>query len=184
MSDKYLNKQELFINSKYFCFCDEYIKSGKDAIELHAKVTIDSNIPVFQSSMDIQYQAVQAKCPYCGNELIPVDNKIFDQVKKLNEKGYKTKFSCEGHDFDDSAYIWFEGPKFINDKYRNIEGWYFDKPFILNNGSDNYAYIIRPICGLAFTSYFNYKGIKFEDEKRKYLNSLDIWIDSLPNIKE
>ena len=57
-------------------------------------------------------------CPYCFNNitkcdcnnyieyLIRIDRNIQEHIRILNDKGYKTRFCCEGH--DTYIYIRFE----------------------------------------------------------------------------
>lgn len=43
-----------------------------------------------------------------NGKLYTVDELIYPTIKKLNEKGYKTKFSCQGNKHGDNGYIAFD----------------------------------------------------------------------------
>jgi len=53
-------------------------------------------------------------CPHCYNEFVwkgsPLDSNLTEAIATLNRKGYKTLFSCEGHNKKDIPYIYFRYP--------------------------------------------------------------------------
>lgn len=71
------------------------------------------------------------KCtqPECGGDIVEIDDLIYDTVRILNEKGYKTKFCCSGHTvpylniYEEDVYIVFENNIFESEDVVSL----FDK---------------------------------------------------------
>lgn len=129
-------------------------------------------------------------------EAADVDDDLKDTIKILNEKGYKTKYSCSGHP---SARLKSDG---LRDgiKYGKVystarivfsevyefpnvpSGW---KRKILNDEKDKQKtvtaiYVKSPVFNIM-------KGLpkeQFSKWKAKYMNSLRTWAKSLPNKKD
>lgn len=111
-------------------------------------------------------------CPYCFYQinkcickvyppyaLIQIDEGIQEIVRELNRKGYKTKYSCEGHfDYSYNIYIKF------------YEKYNFPK---LPKGFTKSDFVIEHIM----TETDNED--KFNQEKKEYLSLLKEWVKSL-----
>lgn len=75
---------------------------------------------------------VPVKCEHCGSKhTILLDEKIGQIVAKLNEKGYKTRFSCDGEIESDKSvtlpYIAFKTDTTPVDIFYNLpDGWILD----------------------------------------------------------
>lgn len=118
------------------------------------------------------YQLPDCKCyKFIAPTLIEVDEKIQYAVRVLNQKGWKTRYSCEGHfDEDDQVgqiYIAFDKDVKLPSA---PEGWHIELgPLLLD---------IECRCG---------KGLKetektqeqFNEEKEKALKHLNYWVDNL-----
>ena len=116
-------------------------------------------------------------CPYCWNRLnkctcktfppyhlVFVDENIQDHVRILNEKGYKTTGSCEGH-MSVCLYTYLSFPRD-----------YFDSSTV----PDGFSYNDKKrsvICGYPN----NITKEKFEELKKEKLATLLEWCNSLPN---
>ena len=90
-----------------------YVCSECDSV--NHKINIGGNYSVYLScnslskkeKMDILYKAnsnfnfdkLRLMCPKCNKKTIhyALDKNIVDIIKALHEKGYKTNYSCEGH---------------------------------------------------------------------------------------
>lgn len=87
-----------------------------------------SDCPELWVGSNIHYSV--PKCKFCGREevdLIQIDVNIVESISKLNKKGFKTKFCCEGHaDEATNGYILFEDTSIM--EYLNTLPltWYFD----------------------------------------------------------
>ena len=129
-------------------------------------------------SMNLSYHI---KCPRCGyvfdwNDQ-PLDPNIAESIARLNIKGYKTLFSCEGHSNHDYAYIYF---RYHNQrhvlKYIPIE-----EPWYQRINSDNifmlepYGLKIKQKNSTAFCIEAD-KNSKLEDR----VKALDRWVRRLP----
>lgn len=116
---------------------------------------------------DCFYQLPECTCE-CGNfTLIQIDEALQYAVRALNEKGWFTKYCCEGHikegDKKESSYIYFE------DRYFPPSiptGWKKEK-----NGI--YAYY-------KSGSKFPEKRLKqLAEQKAQAIQALNEWADSL-----
>lgn len=182
MNNEMYSKTEKF-DLEYMCFCDDMLKhyeENNEPYHVKGEVKIDLNVPI--GYVDIQYSLSKSiyKCPFCGSELIPVDKNIWEPVAKLNAKGYKTAFSCEGHSFEDSSYILFDF-SFNDDTVKKIghpDKWFID------NGFFNGRAVIRPLYFYCCEEYFTKQGITFEEVKKESIDNLNKWIDNLPNFSE
>lgn len=126
----------------------------------------------------------EAVCPVCGFEgrieyalpgsfaLIDID--IAETISLLNTKGYATKYSCQGHDDEESsgiAYIYFDnGPRFLRDFPKE---WFVDERMqALIHGKN--AYVIRERYREEDGKYIPLF------KKREVLESIFNWASSLP----
>lgn len=101
---------------------------------------------------------IDAMPPYT---LVWIDKAIQDHVRILNEKGYYTKFCCEGHDENDYADIMFK--KYCEPKTNDLpDGFKYNKKY---NRIESAKY--KDLDG-------GYKA------KEKYLNTLLKWCNELP----
>ncbi len=116
-------------------------------------------------------------CPYCFNQvnkctckeyppytLIQIDEGIQKTIRELNKKGYKTRFSCEGHyDYTYNIYI----------RFWKIYEFNLPEGFIKQDG---------------FTIEHKIKELnneeKFNQEKEKYLDVLEKWVETLEPVEE
>ena len=120
------------------------------------------------------------KCPSvdCGNiQVVEIDDMILPVIKRLNEKGYRTTFTCSGHSYEKNAntYISFDVktvPSII------------PKDFILEDEeyykANNWEFLNNQICIRKW-----YKDINKEDLPKEILKTmLDLieWVEELPVI--
>jgi len=111
-------------------------------------------------------------CPFCFNQinkciceiyppytLILIDENMQEVIKKLNEKGYKTRYSCESHyEYTYNIYIKF---------------W---RRYIFKNLPEGFIYKDNTIEHIIK----NFKNEKdFNQEKEKYLDILKEWVNKL-----
>jgi hypothetical protein len=69
------------------------------------------------------------------NCLIPLDMRIANIVSEFNKKGYRTRFSCEGHWRDDPRYDVGDLPAIVFEEYPGLKiKWALDE---FNRGHDN-----------------------------------------------
>ena len=93
---------------------------------------------------------------------IEIDSKLAFQISVLNKKGYKTKFCCSGHAYEEfvTTYIYFE------DKIDSCpEDWYLDL--------DDDGYIIR---GNRNDNWVKLDFVTRENILTKYNNNLLKWV--------
>ncbi len=86
---------------KYFMcdHCYSYIKGNYNASI--SFMSID-NLHIYNNTDNV----VSIKCPYCEErEMFEIDPYMINPIKALNQKGYYTRFCCEGHVF----------PKYVDD---------------------------------------------------------------------
>lgn len=77
-------------------------------------------------TMNIQ---VDGFCDECGEyieEFLTIDGDIAETISLLNQKGYKTLFSCSGHPNSTSAYIYFRNSRYLNYIKSIPENWKID----------------------------------------------------------
>lgn len=93
------------------CFQLKFAKSNT-SVDINIFDDTAPNFISFEPTVNIRYFA--KKCPFCNTadaEFIKLDPHIANVVTSLNQKGYFTMFSCEGHMMDNtckSTYIIFE----------------------------------------------------------------------------
>lgn len=152
-----------------------------------ATVNINSNISFdrdeFQTGFTSMY--FHLKCVACENLMVLIEKEIFNSIIMLNEKGYITSHSCEGHSFDETAYIMFDKTvsKIITG-HNPPNGWYYDIMFV-TDGNENWiepVSILRPLYFLVDKKYFEIKGISFEEVNKKAISSLESFVEKLPGI--
>lgn len=116
-------------------------------------------------------------CKNCGeeNKFITLDYGIAYQISNLNKKGYKTKFCCEGHMYDDEnvtyekdkstadGYIYFETKDILKYTHTLPLEWSLDLQWLKENKT-----MIR----------MNYEN------KIEGLRSIEEWIYTLPEINK
>ncbi len=72
-------------------------------------------------------------CPHigCGGEVVWIDELLVPTIVKLNQKGYKTKYSCSGHSYQNNpnCYIMFANKPPTVPKGFKDEGKLFRKIF-------------------------------------------------------
>lgn len=169
-------KHELNFHNKLYC------PNCKHNSDIKITGTIDVEIPFGKIKIidNALRQALYCICPNCKeSEMMILDKDIFDQVLLLNKKGYETLFSCEGHSMWDSGYIVFKDKTILNKikkEYGCPEEWYMDN--LIPKGDPD---TIRTLNHFIHEKYYEIKGITFEMLKKKYLNTLDEWVKSLPD---
>jgi hypothetical protein len=138
---------------------------------------IDLNVK--NHNLEYPYIFVSMYCTNCESEgnVFEVDENIIDSIALLNKKGYTTRYSCGGHEYeDDSAgYIQFESSMKNKEIFTTLpESWILED---LTNKKDIYkSYIIRQKDKLSkhFTN----------EQLLKVNNELYDWVVSLPNIRK
>ena len=143
----------------------------------------DDTHGVFEAeiTMNLSYHI---KCPRCGNIFDwvdhPLDPNITESLARLNFKGYKTLFSCEGHSNHDWAYIYFRYPN-----QRHVLKYIpIGKPWYLRKHDDNefslepYNIMIKQKNSTSFCIEAD-KDSKLSDR----IEALDTWVRRLPMCK-
>ena len=129
-------------------------------------------------------QPIDMACKSCGSiNTTILDDKIAVLVSKLNAKGYKTKYSCEGHAsiISDGGYN-YSLPYVSFDESIPIlifntlpEGWHV-------SWSD---FNRRPKFGLNAAIYYRNENAESSEERIDFdVDSIINWADSLPDNKE
>lgn len=128
----------------------------------------DSKYTTMKKSNAAMYEYI---CPLasCGGTCVEIDENIIEPIRMLNNKGYRTKFSCAGHVFSkESAYVAFDQYLYPENYLDLPKGWKADK-FV---GWGNY--IIR----YEIKGDLNSKE-RFLDQFNAMKNLMD-WAESLP----
>jgi hypothetical protein len=144
---------------------------------LHCRI---KGIPVGYSN-DIQY------CKICGNESIELDDNIADLIMILNNKGYKTIHSCEGHFYSNGENSYLNGGYLtIEDLNKDIEEVLSFLPDTIGNFELYYEIILGPrsIIDRTIINKFvlRFKHVVFDPggiigvEDRRRLTENDFWI--------
>ena len=157
-------------------YCPE---CGKDYFE---KIVVD-----FKSTSDrINFSSYTwYKCD-CGADAYEIDSRLLSVIVKLNKLGFKTTFCCEGHDFEEAAYIAFEHGIDLSD-IGLPHMWVSDKSKMteqyVEGGLEDIKIVENEIIR---TDMFNCPDIlrkiynnNFDIFKNLYLNSLYVWVDQL-----
>ena len=107
------------------------------------------------------------RCNKCHDDMIELDPNISNAIIKLNDKGYETKYCCEGYhnDIEVFPYIWFEKP-IENEVYK----YQLEYPWQLD---DDYTIRCNMHNGDGDIAIFEI-----------VLQKLNEWVNRLPNIKE
>ncbi len=137
-------------------------------------------------NLDIYFN-IRCTCPNCKEEdvlLIELDEGIADIVVEMNEKGYMTEFSCEGHVKDeenyDVAYIRFyvnslaDDIFFMNMIYKSFpsQSWVINRSFIKN-------------IDKSFVEIYMRDSFAKNDRRRKIaLDHLKTFVNGLPDLHE
>lgn len=144
-------------------------------VSIKTKVMIEQDIPAAENNIArpelwvaLSESYVADSCWFCGKddiELIDLDPNISVVISIFNKKGFKTKFSCEGHGKDES-YIFFENDEILT--HFNIvplpTSWFVDEA----SYRDNIGCIIRA------------KSSQYE----KALKDIENFANALPNLNE
>lgn len=144
--------------------------------------TIDMNVEKFVNGFvdtwlsQIPNAEGECDCGYNG-EFIELDTDIVECIIKLNEKGWRTRFSCVGHKDERDAYIYFYDEV---GKYASIFdtlplSWYLD---LENLKSTLPMYDFDNDCYKRKTCYV----IRSEFDNTTRIKDLEEWIDTLPDI--
>lgn len=163
------------VNGKYFVFMEvitnEITQPNDQTVEESAVVTFSDEEEPLELFSETSKE---------------IDEDIKDVIDKLNEKGYKTKYSCSGHPsarFKKDVYR--DG--ILNDKLYSTARIVFDgiyeitppkhwKKKTLNDGKDTALYVVAPrfkiLDGLPKESFGKWKD--------RYMNSIRNWVDELP----
>ena len=122
-------------------------------------------------------------CDY--EEYITIDEGIFESIRKLNLKGYRTNYGCEGHikpyegiDMQGvmDIYIMF------NERFENIpEG--FQYPRGKKHTDIHHTVLYKYVDGKLLARIDGkYKPYNLEEDRLNHLHSLEKWVDDLPII--
>ena len=118
--------------------------------------------------------------------LIEIDKNILPLIQILNDKGYGTRFSCEGHPINFYIYFKNDFEELKDCPIRNI--WIYHKKhqscYNRCDNSQHYDYIFyrENIRGGAFEFEEEFPGIA-ELLKRELLADLMMWAETLPQAK-
>lgn len=99
-----------------------------------------------------------------------IDKGIQEHVRVLNEKGYKTQYSCESHTPQDNLYIMFYNKYDFGNTLPVPEGF----------KCKNNVNTIEHVYGKDSKTRKKMTKEEFETEKRKHLDVLLEWCKSLP----
>jgi hypothetical protein len=155
---------------KYF-MCNKCFKTIKgkynSSISFFSRDIIGlSNIKIYNDTEN----SISIKCPYCNDDdadMFEIDEYMIDPVRALNEKGYYTKFCCEGHIYpiyieDDRIYdavtnrtidsvvpyIWFDWYKIAEEKKEKF--YQMEKDGYPQKGFNSTYYIDQPFFYYEF----------------------------------
>lgn len=153
--------------------------------------TITTKVIIEGDDIDIFYNRTfdeAIKCCKCGHTMEKLDNEIFYAIKVLNNKGYKTRFSCAGHSLQQPAYITFldvELMKKTIDKYGVPDRWYSENLMLVHGNTITLRSTINEFWFLIHRNVkINGKVLTYEKLHQKEINCLNKWVDKLPNIGE
>ena len=147
---------------------------------------------------------VSIECPYCNDEdadMFEIDEYMINPIKALNEKGYYTKFCCEGHVYSSYVqdvsgiydaitdgtvdavfpYIWFDWDKIVEEKqdhFHQMEITGFQQ-FDFKNA----YYIDKPFFYYEFGRDFTLFKSDLLKEQIGLLNPPEGWIEEFNNHK-
>lgn len=149
---KIINKYD----GKIMLICSKCFSHKTIRVKYNIKFNYTGNNRIIYPFMDVD---LGCNCK-CGK--FEVDSNIGKAIVKLNKKGYKTKFCCEGHGKYIPAYIYFE------ENYEELmkkipKHWYIDR----GDFEDN-VLVIRAECGVSL---------------KKRIDSLNKWVKKLECIK-
>jgi hypothetical protein len=120
----------------------------------------DVEAPELWMFNSIGYSTYQ--CKFCGEyevTLTDIDVNIVEAISKLNKKGYRTKFSCEGHG-EHLGYIYFEN--------NSISEYFHTLPITWYPDIEDFRTYGRCIIRSDACNYI------------EGLSDLNEWVDSLP----
>lgn len=153
---------------------EDFDEADEETVEECTKVVFDNNVEEFfslESSTEI-------------------DEDIKPIIETLNNKGYKTKYSCSGHPssrikedkFRDGVLYnkLYSTARIVFDGRYDIEAPKYWDLKQLNDEKDTALYVIPPtfkiVDGLPKDIFYKWKD--------KYMNSLETWANKLPNAGE
>ena len=123
----------------------------------------------------------------CGGDAVEIDSRLVDVIVKLNKIGFRTTYCCEGHSFEDTAYIAFEPDvDFTGIELPNL--WVSDKSKMVsvvdsNDNTEDVKIFEHEIIRAEFfdkpDKAYQIFGDRFDIFKDVYLNSLYVWVDEL-----
>lgn len=129
-------------------------------------MTVEKNEEVYQNYVcpKCLYRLPDCKCPGSPPyQILWIDKSLQNHIRILNQKKYKTKFCCEGHDEDDRAHIMFHCGNSPDNLDTLPEGWKYNKRWGRIETKKKYKDMEGGYAA-----------------KQKYMDSLLEWIESLP----
>ena len=131
-------------------------------------------------------------CPKCNNMAVEIDVGIINIIQKLNIKGYKTIYSCEGHftRMEDGNDFIYNDAHIIFDKYICIKSqiekhglpkyWEYE---VINVNDGDICDSIRTSVNLKDIDVNMFEFDQYTNNiKYVYLSELEAWVDSLDDI--
>ena len=147
---------------------------------------------------------VSIECPYCNDEdadMFEIDEYMINPIRALNEKGYYTKFCCEGHVYSSYVqdvsgiydaitdgtvdavfpYIWFDWDKIVEEKKEKF--YQMEKDGYPQKGFNSTYYIDQPFFYYEFGRDYTLFKSDLLKEQIGLLNPPEGWIEEFNNHK-
>ena len=121
------------------------------------------------------------KCNCNNNYKIEIDKNILPIIQELNNKGYGTRFCCEGHPIYFYIYFKYNFEELKNCPIKNIKVEFKKNHGYYNKDNTlNCSYIFYSVAN-PYTSAFIKKYPEMGEKlKNDLLNELAVWVHSLP----
>jgi hypothetical protein len=153
---------------------------------LHNITAVDTTLSSSDFSLD------NIHCKKCGNLMFVLDKEISEDISLLNEKGYKTLFSCQGHSIENCSYITFDGDTSKALIEKNIlppEKWYYDSGLMYLPDEEGVYHdiettalrsVIQKLYGDS--QLLDLLGLTYDGLYKDTMETLHNWVKELPNI--
>lgn len=136
--------------------------------------------------LNVEPLAENVECARCKDYMVHIDNDIFESIKILNNKGYETLFSCQGHSIGDIGYVCFADipSRYLKQNIEPPKKWFYEysQMWISRGLSPEQRLTLRPVSGEISRKGFEVLGIKWDDLHNEEMTNLLNWADELPNL--
>lgn len=171
------------VNHSLYCNNCHTLYDMKGVI-LHNIIAID--IPL--KSSDFSLYDIQ--CKNCGNLMIVLDKEISEDIVLLNEKGYTTEFSCQGHSLEECSYIAFDDnttKALLDKKIVPPDKWYYESANMYLKNEDTYRpgeiIILRSVLQRFYGDggILDLLSLSYDDLYNETMTNLHNWVKELPD---